>query len=33
MLAEIGKNPCLLTLLLEALECPLEALILMDDDF
>src|SRR5262245_32312731 len=33
MLAEIRQDPGLLALLLEALERPLEALVIMDDDF
>jgi hypothetical protein len=33
MLAKVGENPGLLALLLEALERPLEALVIVDDDF
>ena len=33
MLPQVRENPGLLALLLETLECALEALILMDDDF
>ena len=33
VLAEIGENAGLLALLLEALESPLEILVVVDDDF
>ena len=33
MLAKIGKDARLLALLFEALECALEVLVVMDDDF
>ena len=33
VLAQVGENASLLSLLLEALECPLEILVLVDDDF
>jgi hypothetical protein len=33
MLAEIGENPRLLALLLESLQGPLEAFVIVNDDF